>query len=1580
MLPTGSHDLGGTKAPIESLALRPDASAEARKNPTTDTTEPQDDVTMNRIDMPNASHTVQQSSIDVMDGIAVESTTETTTAETTLAKSHTNQHNQTDEATSHTTITTLNEQGVPLDQPPPPRTNWEEPAPLDSSAVAVVTHTNNTVEILTSQNAGMHETLLPAKAPNTNGNAETDSLSAILAMPRPTSVVQDPELAKARAPLSDRYGPFLTETDSCLADARQRLRKALQQTRQLRDAFTKRVYQKYRVCLQPPVSLDDTLRQIANDPKRHFQRLAQETAAIREEKEMEKKETAKLNAELAATGSSATATTLVVDAADQLLYFTAGLNLIVLPEDNRNSIDSAMMNELSGQQRVKNISIAAATAGEIMLDRARKGAAMRMERIRRKQLALLSGDTAADSQHLQYSRLALLHASRNPADGLLLPPKKKQKTEVPLTTAIAKGSRVRTQGSPSTTSLLSMAPSSDSNAPSSAAMAALVARSNAIPKTTQQRLKHPHPDSLGGRRRANNVPKKDGTSEPFLQAYLALTLPPLPATKERLERKPVPVSTREEASAPRAQEVVTTVLRQFTDNSEHSLTKIQLLYEFRQQNPVREEYGRLADDTLGFGPSESCAPWTSVAPTTDGIGLSMSATAAPNPAPLATGEEPSSNLPIDPVLAFSVLHAVGLIRPKASSQGKEATGLLLEIDEASPVWSDKLKSLRKTILASDDTVTSIMLGLERRKAETVSTEPVESILGGGESPMDTNDNAGTKGSCEETTKVNSAGEDDLVENGEQDNGKASSIPSPIAGTTGKRKYSDPTTSKPRRKRKYSDPGRLSGVEENGSVASVSLGSSQQGASGQLGYNGFGMGQLHSSQHPAGELALRTVQGYDIASLVHAQGPGIACMPTGMIGYVLPDGGSGAMFPSDHVPVIIGASGYTQTPPYPHASAVTFGPPQLIGPPYPTTANGHTFVGDQNQLAANKPPSTAEEVDNNGRTSASTMPASVTAGSNVEHMLVANTQTHGSSGGMKFFEPSKPDELPLKCAQEIKSGMFHAVVASLERQDSKKAALAFLVAAGASVPIPKALISGAVKEKLSAPGFKNVVNGGTLTVPREVVVAAISVWLWANHESNFQAAFEKSGRTDVDPDCKWLIQAAVDTAVRALALDIAESVAQGVGPFAESSANRPQNVAKNGPTDDAPEFSKSLEIHTAAVVNRALATEFSVDERLNSGIPVFQQLVEVLDEARLCALRAKAQERTMLASLIAQKGTMNDSFSNAYVAAMARAGDALGHDSLFDLVQDSDASVASMMPYDILMGDDDQWEDPCKPNGGFTEGLMGDDLMRRAHARAMIQKSLRKLQDRNHIRGGTSNFGPYVDSGSSDSPNAASVASAETGGASPRSNKRRASSSAEPSSQVGTGSARAKSWAVYDPTHVSPPLVWNPEHSENTPYGLHRVGERVRSLSLSMSARSGEPRSLKKTNRSASLAAAPPVIPAAQKVRIEEGIPKSTREIDWADIAGIFQSVELPRKSPPSKATEKADSDAPTNKTIFAPYCRRAEDVVKRDAESDTEEDLSEEKYLAGHQIVLDRMKAKVAAFLEARKKQQERRKNKNNSK
>jgi hypothetical protein len=342
--------------------------------------------------------------------------------------------------------------------------------------------------------------------------------------------------------------------------------------------------------------------------------------------------------------------------------------------------------------------------------------------------------------------------------------------------------------------------------------------------------------------------------------------------------------------------------------------------------------------------------------------------------------------------------------------------------------------------------------------------------------------------------------------------------------------------------------------------------------------------------------------------------------------------------------------------------------------------------------------------------------------------------------------------------------------------------------------------------------------------------------------------------------------------------------------------------------------------------------------------------------------------------------MSTPFSHAYVSAMVRAGEGLGHGELFEVVQNEDVSVSTMIPFDIFADPHTgEWEDPCRPVEGFNQGLSGDDLMRKAHARAMIQRSLKKLQDRHNIKGGTPVSGPYAESDSSPS-GSGSVGNVDSGGKSgagsntattPRGFFRRRSFS-EPPVQPGTGSSPATSWSLYDPRHSSAPLLWKSDGVENTPYGRYQKNSRPRSLSLSQVGLRQAEATPKKAGRSMSVASF-----ESAKSEDSEDIPRSTQEINWTELAGIFQRVSLPGTEKAQREKEKAIAAAPNgNLTIFAPFVHKIETIstVASDEESDEEEDLSDGAVLARHQIVLDGMKEKLSAIFDARKKQQDRKK------
>jgi hypothetical protein len=382
------------------------------------------------------------------------------------------------------------------------------------------------------------------------------------------------------------------------------------------------------------------------------------------------------------------------------------------------------------------------------------------------------------------------------------------------------------------------------------------------------------------------------------------------------------------------------------------------------------------------------------------------------------------------------------------------------------------------------------------------------------------------------------------------------------------------------------------------------------------------------------------------------------------------------------------------------------------------------------------------------------------------------------------------------------------------------------------------------------------------------------------------------------------------------------------------------------------------------------------------LPTFHDQISYLDEARKCALYCKSQERALLAGIVSRKATMSFSFSHSYVSAMVRAGEALGHGSLFEAVQNERYGVSTMIPYDVFTDESYAWEDPCRPALGFSAGLTGDEMMRRAHARAMIQKSLKKLQERHNIKGGTPISGPYMDQGAASTSNSLS----KTGSTTPRGTTQRRRSFSDAPIHQGSGAAAATSSSLYDPKHSCPSLEWKADDADNSPYGRHNKDTRTRSLSIAQGAAvmrlSGKGgKGLRRQNSGRQNSGDVEQIPVSSKKGEEQstGTRKSTNEIPWKDVAGIFQQVQLP-------GTMKEKQEVETKKllvkdiTIFAPVVRKRISTPDADNEdSSDEEDLSDEAVLARHQVVLNEMKEKLTAIQESRKKLQDRRKSRDKS-
>ena len=372
--------------------------------------------------------------------------------------------------------------------------------------------------------------------------------------------------------------------------------------------------------------------------------------------------------------------------------------------------------------------------------------------------------------------------------------------------------------------------------------------------------------------------------------------------------------------------------------------------------------------------------------------------------------------------------------------------------------------------------------------------------------------------------------------------------------------------------------------------------------------------------------------------------------------------------------------------------------------------------------------------------------------------------------------------------------------------------------------------------------------------------------------------------------------------------------------------------------------------------------------------MFHTLVQFLDECRICALESRSEERVLLANLLSLKSVMSESFSHAYVSSMVRAGDALDHDSLAEILVDDKLKISTLLPFDILKDAAGAWEDPSRPEQGYTPNLTGDVLTKMAHSRAMIQKSMRRLQDRHNIKAGTPTSGAYTDQlgGQSSVSSAGAVSNTGSKTASstgtPKSWSRRKGGGggtwSEGPISSGTGSANASSWSLYDPKHFSAPVNWKLDTAEYSPYGRHR-SDKKRPLPLPNT--TGQTFNAKKHKSTPSLSVDTSPVATASFAR-------GTNEIDWNTVADSFHGVNLKRNTlAHAKSTHPANASYKSN--IISPFCRQlTSSPVGSDDESDTEEDLSDEAVLARHQVVLDEMKEKLTAFMESRKRQQERKK------
>lgn len=337
----------------------------------------------------------------------------------------------------------------------------------------------------------------------------------------------------------------------------------------------------------------------------------------------------------------------------------------------------------------------------------------------------------------------------------------------------------------------------------------------------------------------------------------------------------------------------------------------------------------------------------------------------------------------------------------------------------------------------------------------------------------------------------------------------------------------------------------------------------------------------------------------------------------------------------------------------------------------------------------------------------------------------------------------------------------------------------------------------------------------------------------------------------------------------------------------------------------------------------------------------EDLLRLLDSLRTDALKAKTQERVLLAALASRCGNMTEAFSNAYVSSIVRAGEALGHENVCEFGQDEECRASTLLPYDYFHDTFGVWEEPCRPTSGYYPSVGVDELKKRAHARSVIQKSMKKLQNRLSLKGGILDGGPYFPMKSKKKSKQSTMTVAPPLQRTPSGSMKRRGS------YDSFGQAAQES--TFNPEHQVGPMPWSTNHISHFPYGQYEVtdspnaGKKKRKLNDGSAQRDGQIATF-----------------AAEH--------SSTQELEWDNVANQFFHTD---------ATE-IDYDFSGNvhignKKIFAPYVNSFDrsSLEMSDDEPSSDEDISDETILLRHQKVLDDMKIKLDEALESRKQQSE---------
>mmetsp|Transcript_44871 Transcript_44871/g.94135 ORF Transcript_44871/g.94135 Transcript_44871/m.94135 type:complete len:1659 (-) Transcript_44871:52-5028(-) len=1402
-----------------------------------------------------------------------------------------------------------------------------------------------------------------------------------------------------RSPLEDTYGPFIQPTDTCLADARERLHVALEQTRLLRACFTEQAYDRYRCVMKPvPESINDIIEPIHADPHQAALVLREQAEAIKAEKNMEKKQ-----AQQAGVGL------------EEIAYFGEGLHLVLLPGDevDQSDIDTSQFPDRGPVdpetgERTEEISAAAAATTEQVFDRIRRIRAIRMG------ADIVQGSGISETA---------THLSRNLAQdqlgvnelfspGFAIAPQ--ESSPAPSVDSNASDNNQRSSKG-SLDHLLTLSPDAEGNRPNgcfTAVQSALIARGIGMNEMKRDV-------------RINPLHQRMFQSTYFSPSQSYKFLPPLlgPHQLYRLQA----ADARKEGIEIRtgARESIRSVVEEICSSvskgkslvvgdkpndgisgdsgsggfgramgEEHSTLEIGLLQRMRST---------MLDNQKDKSPS---------AETSDGVSHLAAVSINPNVDSYHSDAERGE---VDPLLAFSVMSAVGLVRTKEDngSSPERADNRNSESAYAQVLGLDSLTGLqtvsnffhtnstngnaRKRRLSGTDVA---MNDGKKQKTDGSNMENknedddvVYQIRGGGR-PDELN-------AVESNNVQKDTGEIKQKKNGvSQSKNKADAqMPDPsLAGYAG----FDPL---------YNAMSQVPLGDKRSQSVIAAAAASRQLLQRQLGvhpdpYHTAALAQQlsvpigsHLNSLPASDLsdfylrnglagnpdwsALRAATSNTNADVL-TQHPhlrtSLGFLP-GQMSLGLPEQEAArAMLLREHHNAAAARAHEAVTA---AAAARYQAALSSINPQHP-----FGFVASSlSQLRSNEtqPISSLPAFHANQRKEMSAKKVQRQRALSLSENTSRNDgdkEVNGTKPGKadKVADTKRPASAPpsppsFEANDTTPNGGSSTDVSSkkiVSHDEASKSESSF-----ALPPPPKGLhkevadliihakfhearsLSQQRSDESEALLIQFLLSlGAAVPIPKELIADPLEEKL---SSPSYQLRLHefvgrsKSACTSRDviiaiislwlwtehQDCfkEFLptIKKEGDPSYKWLINSAVDESLSALAAFFDSNPpEKSDSSTKETPNEQ-----------VAAIASQSLAKQVFVDHRADATFPILEELLKLLDSLRTDALQVKTQERVLLATLASRCGNMSEAFSNAYVSSIARAGVALGHENVCEIGQNEECRASTMLPYDFFHDNVGVWEEPCRPVTGYHPSVGADELKRQAHARSVIQKSVMMLQKRHSLKGGISDGGPYftvapVHTSSPSTPPTVPPLIRTLSG----SMKRRGSHEG-----IGVPVAGASD-TLFNPDHSVVPMHWKPNDVGNFPYGHYEPGDpniigeiKKRKLSHPPGGNDGEATSLALQHR-------------------------STQELEWEDVANMFfhggstRSIDI--------NYDFGSSDHLGKKTIFAPFVRafdRSSLEVEGKAESETQsdEDISDETIIQRHQDVLDEMKLKLDSALENRK-------------